>query len=171
MLRRAVSPTEDRTGEKGQRRALSDTPTFQLKGSARDSAKIDSKLKEDGRKLSKQVKILALGDKHGRSAIVKQMRQRYGHPFSDAEVEYYRQTITDLVVKALVAILDYVQDLGVGLVTQASRDHGKLIRDFAESGGPAWRVSAEVALSVKHIWHNWHVRQAFAAMRQHGQTA
>ena len=171
MLRRAVSPTESRTDEKVQRRALSDTPVLQLKSTARDSARIDSKLKEDARKLSKQIKILALGDKHGRSAIVKQMRHRYGQPFSDGEVEHYRQSITSLVVKALVAILDYVKDLGTGLVSQASKDHAIQIREFAESGGPEWVIPTGIALSIKHIWQNWHVRQAFAVMQQHGQTA
>ncbi|KAH0837036.1 hypothetical protein AYO21_08839 [Fonsecaea monophora] len=171
MLRRANSPTEDRTGEKGQRRALSDTPLFQLKSTARDSAKIDLRLKQDARKLSREVKILAVGDKHGRSAIVKQMRQRYGQPFSESEVEQYRQSITCLSLKALVAILDYVKDIGNGLVSQASRDHADIIRDFAESGGPDWQVPVQLAGSVKHIWNNWHVRQAFSVMQQHGQTA
>ncbi|KIX02267.1 uncharacterized protein Z518_08206 [Rhinocladiella mackenziei CBS 650.93] len=171
MLRRAVSPTESRTEAKGGRRALSDTPVFQLKSNSRDSAKIDSKLKKDARRLSKEIKILAVGDKHGRSAIVKQLRHRYGHPFSDTEVEYYRQTITSLVVKALVAVLDYEKETGAGLVSQGSRDHAQLIREFAESGGPAWRVPVEITLAVKHIWHNWHVIQAFSVMQQHGQTA
>ncbi|KIW91707.1 uncharacterized protein Z519_07675 [Cladophialophora bantiana CBS 173.52] len=171
MLRRATSPTEERTGEKGQRRALSDTPIIQLKSTARDSAKIDLKLKQDARKLSKEVKILAVGDKHGKSAIVKQMRQRYGRPYSDSEVEQYRQSITSLAVKALVAVLDYVKDIGTGLVSQVSRDHAAIIRDFAESGGPDWRVPVALAGSVKHIWNNWHVRQAFSVMQQHGQTA
>lgn len=171
MLKRTSSPTETLTGAKAQRRALSDTPNFQLKASARDSAKIDSKLKADGRKLSKQVKVLAVGDKHGRSAIIKQLRHHYGHPFSDTEVEHYRQSITCLVVKALVAILDYVKDLGTPLVSQVSRDHASLIQEFAQSGGPDWTVTAELALSVRHIWHNWHVRQAFSMMQQHGQTA
>ncbi|KIY00702.1 uncharacterized protein Z520_03367 [Fonsecaea multimorphosa CBS 102226] len=171
MLRRANSPTEERTGEKGQRRALSDTPLIQLKSTARDSAKIDLKLKQDARRLSKEVKILAVGDKHGRSAIVKQMRQRYGRPYSDSEVEQYRQSITSLAIKALVAILDYVKDIGNGLVSQISRDHADIIREFAESGTPDWKVPVGLAGSVKHIWNNWHVQQAFSVMQQHGQTA
>ncbi|OAP60077.1 hypothetical protein AYL99_05079 [Fonsecaea erecta] len=171
MLRRANSPTEERTGEKGQRRALSDTPLLQLKSTARDSAMIDLKLKQDARKLSKEVKILAVGDKHGRSAIVKHMRQRYGRPYSDSEVEQYRQSITSLAIKALVAILDYVKDTGNGLVSQVSRDHADIIRDFADSGAPDWKVPVGFTPSVKHIWNNWHVQQAFSVMRQHGQTA
>jgi len=39
------------------------------------------------------------------------------------------------------------------------------------SAGPAWRISSGVALSVKQIWQNWHVRQAFSTIQQHGQTA
>ncbi|OCT51425.1 hypothetical protein CLCR_08257 [Cladophialophora carrionii] len=171
MLRRANSPTEERIVERGQRRALSDTPVLQLRSTARDSAKIDLALKADARKLSKEVKILAVGDKHGRSSIVKQMRQRYGQPFSDAEIEDYRKAITSLAIKALVAVLDYVTDLGNGFVRQASRDHADIILAFAKSGAPDWRVSPEVAASVKHIWNNWHVQQAFSAMRQDGQTA
>jgi hypothetical protein len=171
MLRRANSPMEERTVERGQRRALSDTPVFQLKSTARDSARIDMALKADARKLSKEVKILAVGDKHGRSIIVKQMRQRYGQPFSDAEIEDYRKSITSLAIKALVAVLDYVADLGTGFVRQASRDHADIILQFARSGAPEWRVPARVAASVKHIWSNWHVQQAFSVMRQDGQTA
>jgi hypothetical protein len=171
MLRRANSPMEERTVERGQRRALSDTPVFQLKSTARDSARIDMALKADARKLSKEIKILAVGDKHGRSSIVKQMRQRYGQPFSDAEIEDYRKSITSLAIKALVAVLDYVADLGTGFVRQASRDHADIILQFAKSGAPEWRVPARVAASVKHIWSNWHVQQAFSAMRQDGQTA
>ncbi|EXJ58444.1 hypothetical protein A1O7_05869 [Cladophialophora yegresii CBS 114405] len=171
MLRRANSPTEERAVKRGQRRALSDTPVLQLKTTARDSAKIDLVLKADARKLSKEVKILAVGDKHGRSSIVKQMRQRYGQPFSDAEIEDYRRSITSLAIKALVAVLDYVTDLGRGFVRQASRDHADIILAFSKSGAPEWSVSTEIAASVKHIWNNWHVQQAFSAMRKDGQTA
>ncbi|KAJ9609456.1 hypothetical protein H2200_005783 [Cladophialophora chaetospira] len=171
FLRRANSPTEERGTERVQRRALSDTPIFQLRSTARDSARIDLALKTDARKKSKEVKILAVGDKHGRSTIVKQMRLRYGKPFTDTEVEEYRQAITSLVVKALVAVLDYVDDLGNGFVSQASRDHAAVVRAFAESGPPEWQVPVEVAISVKRIWNNWHVQQGFAVMRQHGQTA
>jgi hypothetical protein len=174
MLRRASSPTEERTADKVQRRTFSDTSALQLRSTARDSAnsaKIDLELKAEARKLSKELKILAFGDKHGRSTIVKQMRQKYGQPFSDAEVEEYRKSITSLAVKGLVAILDYVKDLGNGMVSQASRDHAELVVEFAESGGPDWKISDTIAGSIKHIWKNWHVQQAFSVMRKHGQTA
>lgn len=171
MLRRAASPTEERTAEQLQRRARSESPTLQLKSTARDSAKIDLALKADARKLSKEIKILAVGDQHGRSTIVKQMRQRYGVPLTDVEVEDYRRSITSLAIKALVAMLDYVQELGTGLVSQASRDHAAIVQDFAKTGGPDWEVTVEVAASVKQIWNNWHVQQAFSVMRQNGTTA
>ena len=171
MLRRANSPTEERHPDKGQRRALSDTSVLQIRGTARDSARIDLELKADARKMSKELKILAVGDKHGRSTIVKQMRLRYGKPFSDSEVEEYRQSITSLVVKGLVAILDYVHETGIGLVSRLSREHAQAIREFEESGGPDWKVTGPIAASVKHIWKNWHVQQAFSNMRKHGQTA
>lgn len=170
-MRRANSPTEERGTERLQRRALSDTPIFQLKSTARDSARIDLALKTDARKKSKELKILAVGDKHGRSIIVKQMRLRYGQPFSENEIEDYRRSITSLVVKALVVVLDYVDDLGNGLVRQASQNYATIVREFAQSGPPEWKVPCEVAASVQRIWNNWHVRQAFAIMQQHGQTA
>jgi hypothetical protein len=171
MLRRATSPTEERYPDTSKRRTLSDTPVFQLRSTPRDSARIDLALKADGRKLSREVKILAIGDSHGRSTIVKQMRQRYGEPWTDAEVEGYRQSITSLTVAALVAVLDYVEDLGTGLVSQTSRDHADIVREFAASGGPDWWVPVAVAASFKYMWNNWHVQQAYSVMRQHGQTA
>ncbi|KAK4940600.1 hypothetical protein LTR10_019359 [Elasticomyces elasticus] len=167
MIRRAVSPTE--MSNETKRHKSVDGLEPDLKTTAKQSARIDLKLKKDARRLRKEVRILAIGEQHGRSCIVKQMRHRWGYPFSDGEVEQYRKCITALAVRALVAILDYVHE-GVGLVTQLSRDHEGLVRKFAATGAPDWRASADIGASVQHLWHNWHVRQAFAAMEQHGQA-
>ena len=169
MLRRVSSPTESR-GEQHKKRTLSDTPSSLVHSDSKTSAQIDFQLKEDARKMKSEIKMLAIGDKHGRSTIVRQMRTKFGQPFTDAEVEQYRQSIIALTVKALVAILDYVE-YSTGLVSQTSKDHGQIVRDFATSGKPDWLVSSGVAASIKHIWQNWHVKQAYSIMQQHGQTA
>ena len=122
MLRRVISSTEKGTREKELRRPSSDSPVFQLKSTAYDSAIIDSKIRSDARKLSKEVKILAFGENHGRSAIIKQMRYCHGRPFTDTEVETYRRSIASLVITALVAILDYIKDSGMGLVGYMSKE-------------------------------------------------
>lgn len=172
MLRRAASPIERRTSQRPKSRSLSDTPLVQLESIARTTtARIDSELKEDGRRLSKEIKILAIGDKHGRSAVIKQMRTQYGHPYSQAEVEQCRQCITSLTINALVAIMDYAEDSGNGLVRPLSRKHAQTVRAFAASAAPGWVIGDGVASSVKYIWATWHVQQAYAVMEQHGQTA
>lgn len=168
MIRRAVSPTE--TATETRRHQGADGSGLELKSTAEESARIDLQIKEDARKLKKEVRMLTIGEQHCRSCIVKQMRQRWGHPFSDTEIEQYRQSITALAVKALVAILDYVHDCGGDLVSQVSRDHEVLVREYAATGGPDWRASADIGSSVRHLWHNWHIRQAFTSMEQHGQT-
>jgi hypothetical protein len=171
MLRRAASPTERRSFQRPKSRSFSDTPIVQLQSMARTSAKIDSELKQDARRLNKEIKILAIGDKHGRSAVIKQMRHQYGHPYSEEEVEQCRQSITSLTVKALVAIMDYVEDSGNGLVRPLSRHHAQAVRAFAASAAPEWVINDGVASSIKHIWATWHVQQAYSVMEKHGQTA
>lgn len=137
---------------------------------ARTSAKIDSELKQDGRRLNKEIKILAIGDKHGRSAVIKQMRSQFGDPYSEAEVQHYRQIITSLTVKALVAIMDYVEDSGNGLVRPLGRQHAQAVRAFAASAAPDWAINDGIALSIKRIWGTWHVKQAYSVMEKHGET-
>jgi len=172
MLRRAASPTERRTSQRPLSRSLSDTAIVQLESIARTTtARIDSELKQDGRRLSKEIKILAIGDKHGRSAVIKQLRTQYGHPYSEVEVEQCRQCITSLTINALVAIMNYAEDSGNGLVRPLSRKHAQTVREFAASAAPGWIMSDGVASSVKYIWATWHVQQAYAVMEQHGQTA
>lgn len=171
MLRRAASPAEKQPYPQPKARSFSDTPVVQLQSMARTTARIDSELKQDGRRLNKQIKILAIGDKHGRSAIIKQMRSQYGDPYTEAEVEQYRQNITSLTIKALVAIMDYVEDSGNGLVRPLSRQHAQAVRDYAASAAPDWVVDDAIACSVKYIWATWHVQQAYSIMEKHGETA
>jgi len=170
MLRRAASPATPRSLPHPAR-SLSDTAVFQLKSTAKDSAKIDWQLKQEARRMSKEVKILAMGSRHGRSSVVKQIRLCYGEKYTEPEMEQYRRSITALAVTALIAVLDYVDMSGTGLVSKQSKAHAVTVRKFAETGGPAWVITEEVANAVKTLWHNWHVRQAFSIMQQYTQTA
>lgn len=169
MLRRVASPTEGRAFNL-KSRTMSETAPISLQSDSKTSALIDFQLKEDRRKMKREIKMLAIGDRHGRSAVVRQMRIKFGQPFSDAEIEQHRQSITLLTIKALIAILDYVQH-STGFVSQLSKDHAQIVRDFVVSGAPDWTVSSGVAMSIKQIWQNWHVKQAYSTMQQHGPTA
>ena len=171
MLRRAVSPTNNLADIKTPKPLSCGISVPPFGSTADKSAKIDVKLKEDARKRNREIKVLAIGENHGRASVIKQLRQRYGPPLSEIEVERYRRSTTAFVVHALVAVLNYVREFGTGLVSQVSREHEHLIREFAATGEPDWTVTAQIAAAAKQLWHNWHVKQAFAAVDHDLQTA
>ena len=109
-------------------------------------------LKVDRPCLSREIKSLAVGDRPGRSTSVKQMEQRYARPHFETELETYRRSLTSLAIKALVAVMDYVNDVGDGFVRQANKNHAEVVQEFAEFCGPEWTVPVAVAASVKNIW-------------------
>ncbi|KIV89521.1 hypothetical protein PV10_06914 [Exophiala mesophila] len=169
MLRRVASPTEN-LALNIKSRTMSETPPISPQSDSKTSALIDSQLKEDGRKMKREIKMLAMGDRHGRSAVVRQMRIKFGQPFTDAEIEQHRQSITLLTIQALIAIVDYVQH-STGFISHLIKAHAQIVRDFVVQGAPDWTVSPEVATSIMQIWQNWHVKQAYRIMQQHGPTA
>jgi hypothetical protein len=121
--------------------------------------------------MDKEITVLTAGEKHSRAGFVQQLRQTYGQPYSPDELEQYRRTILSVLVSAFIALLDYVDDFGGGLVSPASKEDAATIRSFAAGSAPNWLIEDHVATAFTALWRKWPVKQAFATMQQHGQAA
>lgn len=73
-------------------------------------------LKEAKSKMAKQVKVLLLGSgDSGKSTILKQMRLIHKLPFSQQEIEFYRQLVFSNLVHGLKYLLDSMEDMGLAV--------------------------------------------------------
>lgn len=187
MLRRAATPTsmpettplQDRSLSEtallevkpAQNRSLSDTTLLRAKSGSLKATRFDSIMRREPWRASREVEVLALGSKYSRSAIIKHMRVQHGEVYHSDDIEKYRRKIVALLISAIVTVLDYNESNGSGLVSQQSRDHSKVVREYAITGGQTWQITDEIATSVKSLWENWHVKQALTGMNHDCATA
>ena len=82
-----------------------------LRSSSELSHGIDSQLREDGKSLARQIKIILLGaGGSGKSTILKQMRILYAQGFDKSERRRWRGPIFSNLLTSLQQIIDYMYD-------------------------------------------------------------
>ncbi|KGB79401.1 guanine nucleotide-binding protein G(o) subunit alpha [Cryptococcus deuterogattii 99/473] len=86
------------------------------------SKEIDRALKEDEKRMAKEVKLLLLGaGASGKSTILKQMRLIHDRPFESDEVEDYRKLTFSNIVGGMRAIIDVMDELGLAVQPETRR--------------------------------------------------
>ncbi|WVQ81951.1 hypothetical protein IAT38_004078 [Cryptococcus sp. DSM 104549] len=86
------------------------------------SKEIDRALKEDEKRLAKEVKLLLLGaGASGKSTILKQMRLIHDRPFQPDEIEDYRKITFSNIVGGMRSIIDVMDELGLAVASENRR--------------------------------------------------
>ncbi|PWN47119.1 putative guanine nucleotide-binding protein alpha-2 subunit [Violaceomyces palustris] len=79
----------------------------------RVSKHLDKQIKEDEKRMTREVKLLLLGaGESGKSTILKSMRIIHHIPFTDSERENYRRLVFVNVVQGMKAVLDAMEEWG-----------------------------------------------------------
>lgn len=74
---------------------------------------MDKSLREDEKKMIKEVKLLLLGaGESGKSTILKSMRLIHHIPFTPEEREHYRRLVFANLVQGMKCILDAIEEWG-----------------------------------------------------------
>ncbi|WOO82500.1 Guanine nucleotide-binding protein alpha-2 subunit [Vanrija pseudolonga] len=86
------------------------------------SRDIDKQLREEEKRMSREVKLLLLGaGASGKSTVLKQMRYLHRKPFSPGEVEDYRKIVFSNIVGGMRAVIDMMDELGMGVAHENRR--------------------------------------------------
>ncbi|WVQ99881.1 hypothetical protein IAU59_007024 [Kwoniella sp. CBS 9459] len=86
------------------------------------SKDIDRLLKEDEKRLAKEVKLLLLGaGASGKSTILKQMRLIHNKPFEPVEIEDYRKLTFSNIVGGMRNIIDVMDELNLAVQPENRR--------------------------------------------------
>ncbi|RSH82524.1 uncharacterized protein EHS24_007504 [Apiotrichum porosum] len=115
------------------------------------SREIDKQLREEERRMAREVKLLLLGaGASGKSTVLKQMRYIHSRPFSVEEVEDYRKIVFSNIVGGMRAIID-VMDAEDMAVAPENRVYIALVdNEIAINTGDAFPMHYYRAL--KALW-------------------
>ncbi|KZT09053.1 heterotrimeric G protein alpha subunit 4 [Laetiporus sulphureus 93-53] len=120
----------------------------------------EKSLKEAKARLSKQVKVLLLGSgDSGKSTILKQMRLIHKVPFSDQEVESYRQLVFNNLTHGLKYLIDSMEDMELE-VSPENEQYVQLITDAPDlKDGEAFPEQYHEPL--QKLWEDINVQKAW----------
>ncbi|KAK7688009.1 hypothetical protein QCA50_008379 [Cerrena zonata] len=121
---------------------------------------VEKELREAKVRMSHQVKVLLLGSgDSGKSTILKQMRLIHRVPFSQQEIENYRQLVFNNLTHGMKYILDAMDDMGIAL-SDDSVSHVQLIDDAIDlrDGQP---FPQEYYEPLKKLWEDPSVQKAW----------
>ncbi|PWZ02427.1 putative guanine nucleotide-binding protein alpha-2 subunit [Testicularia cyperi] len=104
-----------------------DTPEF------KKSKTLDRQIKEDEKKLAREVKLLLLGaGESGKSTILKSMRIIHQIPFTDVERENYRRLVFLNLVQGMKTILDAMEEWEFDFSSPANSSHISLFVSYPD---------------------------------------
>ncbi|ORX38624.1 putative heterotrimeric G-protein GTPase [Kockovaella imperatae] len=125
------------------------------------SREIDRALREDEKKLAKEVKLLILGaGASGKSTVLKQMRYIHNQPFSPAEIEDYRKIVFTNVVGGMRAIIDTMDELSMA-ISPANRKYVSFVdqEPAINTGEP---FPARYLEALRALWSDEQVQACYA---------
>lgn len=126
----------------------------------KNSKKIDDRLREDGKRMREEVKLLLLGPgESGKSTVFKQMKiiQDNGG-FSTEELQSYKYIVYGNCVTQMKVIVNAAFKLGYQLDSPENERRAERLAKVP-SGGDAW--STELGEDIKNLWQDRAIQRAF----------
>ncbi|KAL2107104.1 hypothetical protein VUR80DRAFT_5702 [Thermomyces stellatus] len=117
------------------------------------SRELDRMIRQDEKRMAKEVKLLLLGaGESGKSTVLKQMKLIYAHGFSKSEKLEWKPVVFNNVVQSFQAIFEAMNDMDIGfenpeneknmahiMVDQEVSANDPLPKDFLEPIKALWR--------------------------------
>jgi len=139
----------------------------QLKEAFERSKKIDKKIKADGEKMAREIKLLLLGaGESGKSTIVKQMKIIHECGYSSDECLQYRPLVYSNTVHSMLAIIRAMETLRIDYHdNERSADAGKLFSflEAVEDG----HLDSELVGIMGRLWADAGVQEAVQRAREY----
>ncbi|KAI7849326.1 guanine nucleotide binding protein, alpha subunit [Circinella umbellata] len=129
--------------------------------SASKSKAIDKQIKNDQKRLNREVKILLLGaGDSGKSTVLKQMRLIHASGFSVAEREAFRLVIFGNILSAMQSLLESMHELQYTLENQTNWAYISLFESLpmVNHGMP---FPSEYLYPLKSLWQDDGIQEAF----------
>ncbi|KAI9760116.1 MAG: G-Protein alpha subunit [Candelina submexicana] len=145
------------------------------------SQEIDKMIRNDQRKLSKEIKLLLLGmyihtqdtehlpdpqilaqyraGESGKSTVLKQMKLLYAEGFPASEREEWRATIFSNLINAFKVILDAMEEYGIEFGNPANAEYAGIILAEPEIG-PKQVFPLECLPAFKALWNDAGIAKA-----------
>ncbi|KXN88056.1 Guanine nucleotide-binding protein alpha-2 subunit [Leucoagaricus sp. SymC.cos] len=121
---------------------------------------IDRQLREAKAKMASQVKVLLLGSgDSGKSTILKQMRVIHKVPFSQQEIESYRQLVFDNITRGMRYLLDAMDEFEIK-VSEENIPNIELV-DNAKDIGDGEPFPPQYIAPLKALWADPNVQRAY----------
>ncbi|KAK8854889.1 hypothetical protein IAR55_003628 [Kwoniella newhampshirensis] len=140
--------------------ACMSSPSSEDPAANQRSKEIDRALKEDEKRLAKEVKLLLLGaGASGKSTILKQMRLINNKPFLPDEIEDYRKITFSNIVGGMRTIIDVMDELNIA-VSNENRRYITLIDSEPpiNTGEP---YPAKYLVALKSLWADPNVQLCY----------
>ncbi|KAF8992041.1 guanine nucleotide binding protein, alpha subunit [Cyathus striatus] len=121
---------------------------------------VEKELKEAKAKMASQVKVLLLGSgDSGKSTILKQMRVIHKLPFSQQEIESYRQLVFDNLITGMKYLLEAMDDMDLA-VTEENKPFVEMVYDAKDirDGDP---FPLDYFDPLTNLWADQNVQKAW----------
>jgi len=117
--------------------------------------RIEMGLKEDRKKMSRDIKLLLLGTgESGKSTIAKQLRILHTDGFTEAELQAYKPVITNNVLTAFKNIMNASEGFGQLHLLYTDPNLKEAVEFFRRVEPLTDELSPRVAAYVKALWPN-----------------
>ncbi|XP_005991772.1 guanine nucleotide-binding protein G(t) subunit alpha-2 [Latimeria chalumnae] len=128
---------------------------------AKRSKELEKKLKEDGDKEAKTVKLLLLGaGESGKSTIVKQMKIIHQDGYSEEECLEFKAIIYGNILQSILAIIRAMSTLGIDYGDVSRADDGRQLFNLADSLEEG-SMPQELIDIIKRLWTDTGVQASF----------
>ncbi|KAI1438508.1 G protein alpha subunit [Xylaria sp. CBS 124048] len=128
-------------------------------GDAR-SRELDKMIRQDERRLSKEVKLLLLGaGESGKSTVLKQMKLIYAQGFSRTDKLEWKPVILHNVIQSLRLIFDAMDDYSIEFALKENEKNKELVLTDVEIG-PNDPLPEEYLQPIKSLWADAGVQKA-----------
>ena len=126
------------------------------------SKELDKKLKEDGEKASRDIKLLLLGaGECGKSTILKQMKIINMDGFSKEDFEQYKGIIYSNTVQSLGSIVKAVDVLKISYGDPARKADGDLVLLRIDEMTDSEPFGDELLEAMKRLWKDSGIIEGF----------
>lgn len=130
------------------------------------SKEIDKALREDEKRMAREVKLLLLGaGASGKSTVLKQMRLIHNKSFSPDEVEDYRKIVFTNLVNGMRMVIDLMDELNMAVAPPNRRYIQLVDNEVPINTGEAFPLKYLEAL--RNLWADPQVQACYAKSYQY----
>lgn len=140
----------------------------QLKVAFERSKKIDKKLKEDGQKMAREIKLLLLGaGESGKSTIVKQMKIIHESGYTSDECLQLRPLVYSNTMNSMLTIIRAMEMLQIDYADSERTKDAETLSSSVESAEDGGLFRPELVTVIQRLWSDAGLQECFHRAREY----